>query len=650
MTINATVIETPDRPTSHVELGKTKLGGVLEKGSLVELSFEGGSVAFRADPVDDTISSTISRKVRVNERLAETLLPPVDRTEFVASRITKGDVATADRVEINPRGNDPDELAQLLRSREALLHPVAEEYDLSRTAGETKTVQFTVTDLSPARTTVRVTGRTSFEFTTTEDAAKAASDPGDIAGRPSSAGDGEESDDGGGDEDASISLTPTEPQTSFEEDVAGLEEVKRTAQMMLSLFDPSVSEQIVARYGEEFADRGGGMLLYGPPGCGKTLVSEAIAHEAKHNTNIESEYGEVVFLEVRGSDVVSKYAGESEKNVEAAFEQAHELASDGFAVLFFDEVETLIPDRSDDNLQRHERALTNAFLQQMNDVEDNLLVIGATNMPFSIDPAATRRFPIQQFIPQPDEEVMAEVWRKSLGKIAGRGDVDCAALGRETVGYTPAEIADRVLGSDLQRELVESVARSDREPIEPNTAYLQSRLDETEPKTVRQYVSSVLKQAQELEGFPKMKQYVESEARRLGMMPGSPAGGSGTAGDSTPTTDGSGTTPTGGAGSEQTNGEPPNEADRGQTSGERTGDGGAKPPSGAGGEQASGANGGRASEAKSERAGGEPTSETSGERASGADGEQTSGGDDEPPSEGGGESASGDGESGGGPT
>lgn len=330
-------------------------------------------------------------------------------------------------------------------------------------------------------------------------------------------GDGEES-------DASINIQPTEPEASFEEDVAGLSEVKRTATMVLSLFDPETRERVIDRYGESFADRGGGMMLYGPPGCGKTLVSEAIAHEAKYNTEIEESFGEVVFLEVRGSDVVSKYSGESEKNVEAAFDQAHQIASDGFAVLFFDEVETLIPDRSDDNLQRHERALTNAFLQQMNDVEDNLLVIGATNMPFSIDPAATRRFPIQQFIPQPGEDVMTEVWQKSLGKIAERDDVDCTQLGAGSVGYTPAEIADRVLGSDLQRELVESVARDDRESIDPDTEYLLSRLERTEPKTVRQYVSSVMKQAQELEGFPEMKSYVEEQAADLGMIPGgSPA-------------------------------------------------------------------------------------------------------------------------------
>ena len=529
MTLNAQVTTDDDRPTSHVEIGETKLGGRLEKGDIVTVQFDGGEVHFRADPVaDGAIPSpgepAIGQKVRVNSQLADQLFPPIRGAQFKAKSGSAGRIRTADRVTIDPLGNDPEKLRQLLVRQEALLHPVRETYDLGG-PDEIKTVEFIVDEVEPRQPTVVVDGTTDFEFT---DAGEpmAVSDPDDVGGTGGSGGGGGGGGESGDEEaDANISITPEEPDKSFEADVAGLEGVKRTAQMMLSLFDPSVSQEIVDHYGEEFADRGGGMMLYGPPGCGKTLISEAIAYEAKYNTDIESAYGDVVFLEVRGSDVVSKYAGESEKNVQAAFDQAHELASGGFAVLFFDEVETLIPDRSDDNLQRHERALTNAFLQQMNDVEDNLLVIGATNMPFSIDPAATRRFPIQQFIPQPEAEVMTEVWETSLGKIAGRDDVDCRQLGEASVGYTPAEIADRVLGSDLQRELVESVALDDREPIQPDTEFLLSRLNETDPKTVRQYVSSVMKQAQELEGFPEMKTYVEQQAQEFGMIPGGAPGG-----------------------------------------------------------------------------------------------------------------------------
>jgi transitional endoplasmic reticulum ATPase len=153
----------------------------------------------------------------------------------------------------------------------------------------------------------------------------------------------------------------------------------------------------------------------------------------------------------------------------------------------------------------------------MNEIEDNLLVIGATNMPFTIDPAATRRFPIQQFIPQPDERVMAEVWEKNLGEIEGAENIDFERLGEASVGYTPAEIADRVLGSEFQRDLVESVHRPDRDPIVPDTDYFLSRLEETEPKTIRQYVTSVRNQLDDIEGYPEMQRYVESQAEELGI-------------------------------------------------------------------------------------------------------------------------------------
>ncbi len=421
-----------------------------------------------------------------------------------------GSVRACKRATIYAEGVNEEALTSALAERQFLLHPIHEVVDIG---GER--VEFVVDELEPRGTTLRVDEDTEFVFL---------DEPPASTGPPAGAGDGTDADgapggdgSGGGgaagdEEEANIDITPQNPTTSFEEDVAGLEEVKNTAEMMLSLFEPDVRDEVVERYGEEFADRGGGMMLYGP-GCGKTLVSEAIAYEAKHNTDIEDSYGEVVFLEVRGSDVVSKYSGESEKNVRAAFEQAHEAAGDGFAVLFFDEVETLIPDRSDD-IQRHERALTNAFLQEMNDVEDNLLVIGATNMPFSIDPAATRRFPIQQFIPQPDAAVMSEVWRTSLGRISEElGEEAIAELGEASVGYTPAEIADRILGSELQRELIESVI--DGDAITPDKEYLMEKLEESEPKTVRQYVSSTMKQASELEGYPEMKRYLEEQAQQI---------------------------------------------------------------------------------------------------------------------------------------
>lgn len=510
--LNLTPITKDDQPTSHVTVGASK---VAPGADVARVRHAGHEAFFRLKTEDDGLASTIRNKVYLNSNVAA-LFGGIDRSNdfYVETDVSLGSIRACKRATVYTEIANESALADALRGEQFLIHPITEQVDIQ---GER--VEFVVDEFEPNGTTLRVTADTEFEFLD-EPPAAGTSVPG--AGAPAGGADTGGADGGGGrgggqpDEDeGGIEITPTNPQVSFEEDVAGLDSVKQTAEMVLSLFEPEIREEVIERYGEEFAERGGGMMLYGPPGCGKTLVSEAIAYEAKYNTEIEESFGEVVFLEVRGSDVISKYSGESEKNIRSAFEQAHQAAGDGFAVLFFDEVETLIPDRSDDNLQRHERALTNAFLQEMNDVEDNLLVIGATNMPFSIDPAATRRFPIQQFIPQPDEEVMAQVWEKSLGRIGeGLDDEALTKLGEASVGYTPAEIADRVLGSELQRELIESVIQ-DGEPITPDDEYLLEKLERTEPKTVRQYVSSVMKQAAELEGYPEMKRYVEAQVERI---------------------------------------------------------------------------------------------------------------------------------------
>jgi transitional endoplasmic reticulum ATPase len=515
--LNLTPILRQDQPTSHVKIGESKLGNA---GDVVEIRHKNRSAHFLAKAVDDgpLAGETIGNKVRMHRNVAE-LFGGIDSSRDF--RVDPGasvhDVVECDAVKIHAGGNDPEKLESFLRSTNYLLHPFEEVVKQGDSLAT-----FTAAKVEPAGyTTVRVTDDTDIEFIGAGELRelKATESSRSRGGGGPTHGGGP----GGGqqvaeDEAVEVNLEPKKPTVSFEEDVAGLPAVKQTARMLLALFDAETRNEVERRYGQAFASRGSSMMLYGPPGCGKTLVSEAIAHEAMYNTNIEDNYGPVKFLEVRGSDILSKYSGESEKRVSAVFEKAHGIAQEGFCVLFFDEVETLIPDRGDDSLQRHERSLTNAFLQEMNDVEDNLLVIGATNMPFTIDPAATRRFPIQQFIPQPDETVMAEVWRKQLDSLSTADEIDYARLGEASVGYTPAEVADRILGSEFQRELVESVI--DGDPIVPDTDYLLEKLEASEPKTVRQYVASVREKTDDLEGYPEMQRYVEAQAERLGMRLG----------------------------------------------------------------------------------------------------------------------------------
>ncbi len=520
---NLQPITNESQPTSHVKVGESR----VNSSEIVRLEHRGIDAFFYAKPVEDFVGG-IGNKVKFHENVAK-LFGGIDFSSpfYVDAKVSKRDVEAARRVELRVRGAPEEQIAQFMRDSEYLVHNMEE---VVSNGDDLVPVQVYSMEPSGYRT-LRVTDETDIEFVSRSDAQDRSPDaPGSGSGGAGGGPGGPGGGDGpGGDSenDVDIDVTPKKPTKSFDEDVAGLDTVKQTARTMLAMFDPQKQEQVERLYGEGFASRGGSMLLYGPPGCGKTLVSEAIAHEAKNETDIEDEYGDVKFLEVKGGDVLSRYPGESERRIEAVFDQAHQVAQDGFAVLFFDEVETLIPDRSDDSLQRHERSLTNAFLQEMNDIEDNLLVIGATNMPFTIDPAATRRFPIQQFIPQPDAEVMAQVWEVNLRDLPNADEIDFRRLGEESVGYTPAEIADRVLGSDLQREFVESVVHDDREAITPDTDYLLEWLNDTEPKTVRQYVSSVREQLDDLEGYPEMQRYVEEQAEEHGISLGNGGGGLG---------------------------------------------------------------------------------------------------------------------------
>ncbi|QLH76568.1 ATP-binding protein [Halosimplex rubrum] len=516
--LNLQPVTETDRPTSHLTIGETKVGS----SNIVAVTHNNRSAFFYVDPEEELVASNIRNKVKFHENVADVFGGIARGQPFqVEADVSGRDVEPCKSATLYTRDIGEERLASFLRSTNYLLHEIEE---VALIDGEL--THFEVLDLQPRGfPTLMVDEETEFEFVDREERDERRDRGPSQGAGPGPGGQGRGGGQGRDDEDVDIDISPEKPTVSFEEDVAGLDEVKSTAQMLLALFDPETKREVEGRYGEEFAARGGSMLLYGPPGCGKTLVSEAIAYEAANNTNIESEYGDVKFLPVKGGDILSRYPGEAERRVEAVFDRAHSIAQDGFAVLFFDEIETLIPDRSDDDLQRHERSLTNAFLQEMgtDKIEDNLLVIGATNMPFTIDPAASRRFPVQQFIPQPGDEVMSQVWHKELDSLeAANPDVEISyeRLGAASAGYTPAEIADRVLGTELQRELVRSVVEDGSEPIVPDTEYLLERLDRNEPKTVRQFITSVREEVDELEGYPEMRRYVEEQADRLGIAVG----------------------------------------------------------------------------------------------------------------------------------
>lgn len=175
-----------------------------------------------------------------------------------------------------------------------------------------------------------------------------------------------------------------------------------------------------------------GILLSGPPGCGKTLLAKAIATESQVN-----------FISVKGPALLSKYVGDSEKAVREVFHKARQAAP---CIVFFDEIDSLVTARggSGSDNQVGERVLSQ-FLTEMDGVEElkGVLILGATNRPDLIDPAILRpgRFDEHVEIPLPDEKGRKEIFRVHLRNKPMPPDVDLDQLAAQSDGCSGAEIA-----------------------------------------------------------------------------------------------------------------------------------------------------------------------------------------------------------------
>ncbi len=218
------------------------------------------------------------------------------------------------------------------------------------------------------------------------------------------------------------------PKLKFK-DIAGLDEVKER-----------IKEAIVYpfTYPEEYkyfgVNPGGGILLYGPPGCGKTMLAAAAAAEC-----------DAVFINLKISDIKDKYVGESEKNIKQVFKLAHSYER---AILFFDEIDAMAGERSGSK-ESHEKSLVNELLAQMDALESkgtprNSLVLAATNQPWSVDLALRRsgRFDSAVFIPNPDQKAREKIFQINLKDRPVGKSVKLNTLAEMTKGYASAEVVD----------------------------------------------------------------------------------------------------------------------------------------------------------------------------------------------------------------
>jgi transitional endoplasmic reticulum ATPase len=206
--------------------------------------------------------------------------------------------------------------------------------------------------------------------------------------------------------------------------VGGMDAVKEDIRM--KILYPMENKELFEAYGKKV---GGGVLLYGPPGCGKTLISRATAGEI-----------DAKFISVGLHQILDMWIGKSEEKLHEIFELARRNAP---SVLFFDEVDALAADRKDMRTSGG-RTLINQFLAELDGQlgqNDGVLVLGATNAPWHLDSAFLRpgRFDRLIFVPPPDEPARAEIVRiMAEGKpVAG---LDPAGLAKRTNDFSGADI------------------------------------------------------------------------------------------------------------------------------------------------------------------------------------------------------------------
>lgn len=247
------------------------------------------------------------------------------------------------------------------------------------------------------------------------------------------------------------------------DDIGGLENVKRELQEVV---------QYPVEHPEKFEKFGmspsKGVLFYGPPGCGKTLLAKAIANECQAN-----------FISVKGPELLTMWFGESEANVREIFDKARQSAP---CVLFFDELDSIATARGSsvgDAGGAADRVL-NQLLTEMDgmNAKKTVFIIGATNRPDIIDPALLRPGRLDQliYIPLPDDGSRKQIFKAVLRKSPVAGDIEIDTLVQFTKGFSGADITEI-----CQRACKNAI----RESIEKDIEFERSRTEDPDLMQVR---------------------------------------------------------------------------------------------------------------------------------------------------------------------
>jgi SpoVK/Ycf46/Vps4 family AAA+-type ATPase len=248
-------------------------------------------------------------------------------------------------------------------------------------------------------------------------------------------------------------------------DVGGMDAVKK--QLELSLLGPLRNPELMKAY--KMSARGG-LLLYGPPGCGKSFIAKAVSGELGAN-----------FYQVGIADVLHRWFGESERSIRSVFDTARRNAP---CVLFFDEVDALGHRRSALSGTSGIRTIVNTLLEELDSASssnDGVYILGATNAPWDVDAALRRpgRFDRMVFVGLPDTTARAAIGRLHLQDRPVEG-IDLSALAARTAGFSGADLA-HVCDTATQLAMADSLHTGQVRPVQMSD--VEAALRQVRPST-----------------------------------------------------------------------------------------------------------------------------------------------------------------------
>jgi len=254
-------------------------------------------------------------------------------------------------------------------------------------------------------------------------------------------------------------------ETPFK-NVGGLTDVKNEVKesILMPLLRPDISE----KFGVETSK---GMMLYGPPGCGKTLLAKAIANESESN-----------FISIKGPEIFSKWVGESEKAVREIFRKARQAAP---SIIYFDEIDAITSGRGQSESTHTFASIVNQVLVEMDGIENRkgIVTIASTNRPDIVDPAFLRpgRFDRLIYVKAPDEESRLKILEVHSQNMPLTEDISLRKIAQQTDGFSGADLENlcREAGMEAIREKMTALEKIELKHFERAMSKIKSTLPQS---------------------------------------------------------------------------------------------------------------------------------------------------------------------------